>query len=79
MQKRGASKKILLEKNGLKKCLPYFDLNEAQDATHAIHGIDPLLLALQGAQSLSPNFLKQRSIVTISCLFLLDIANFIIV
>jgi hypothetical protein len=79
MQKKGVGKKIILEKNGLKKCLPYFDFNEAQDATHAIHGMDPSLLALQGAQSLSPHFLKQQSIVTISCLFLLDIANFIIV
>jgi hypothetical protein len=39
--------KAFLEKNGFKrKGLPYFDLNKALNATHAMHGMYPLLLAL---------------------------------
>jgi hypothetical protein len=57
--------------------VPYFDLNAAHDAIHAMHGVDPSLLALQDTHSLSPHFLKQQLVVTISRLPLLDIANFI--
>jgi hypothetical protein len=81
IQKKKKKKKVLekpiLEKNGLKKRAPYFDLSKARDATHAMHGIDPLLLALQDIHSSSPHFLKQRPIVIISRLPLLDVANFI--
>jgi len=68
--------KGLLEKNGFKNKSPYFDLNEAHDATQAMHGVDPSLFALQGTHPLLPHFLKQL-IVIISCLPLLDITNFI--
>jgi hypothetical protein len=43
-----------------------------------MHGVDPSLLALQGTHLLSPHFLKQQLVVTISCLLLLDVANFIL-
>jgi hypothetical protein len=69
--------KTLLEKNGLKKKSPYFDLIKAHDATHAMHGVDPSLLALQGTHLSLPHFLKQQTIVTISCLPLLDVIDFI--
>jgi hypothetical protein len=69
--------KTLLEKNGLKKISPYFDLSKAHDATHAMHVVDPSLLVLQGTHLLLPHFLKQQPIVNISCLLLLDITNFI--
>jgi hypothetical protein len=55
--------------------LPFFDLNEAQDATHAMHGVDPSLLALQSTHPLSSHFLK-RLVVVVFCLPLLDITNF---
>jgi hypothetical protein len=49
------------------------------DATHAMHGVDPLLLAVQGTHlSLSSShLLKQQPIVAISHLPLLDVTNFI--
>jgi len=60
-----------------KQRAPYFDLGEAHDAIHAMHGMDPSLLALQGTHPSSPHFLKQL-VIAISCLPLLDVANFII-
>jgi hypothetical protein len=56
--------------------VPYFDLSEAHDAIHAMHGVD-MLFALQGTHLSSPHFLKQRLVVAISRSPLLDIANFI--
>jgi hypothetical protein len=47
------------------------------NATHAMHGMDPSLLALQATHLSSSHFLKQQPIVTISHLFLLDVTNFI--
>jgi hypothetical protein len=60
----------------LKKNVPYFHLIEAHDAIHAMHGVDPSLLAMQGTHPSSPHFLKQQ-LVAISRLPLLDVANFV--
>jgi hypothetical protein len=68
--------KDLLEKIGLKKKSPYFDLTKAHDAIHAMHGMDPSLFVLQGT-NLLPHFLKHQPVVTISSLLLLDVTNFI--
>jgi hypothetical protein len=76
VRKRGWQKPFW-KKMDLKKQSPYFDLSKAHDATHAMHGMDPLLLALQGTHLSLPHFLKQQPIIIISCLLLLDITNFI--
>jgi hypothetical protein len=75
--KKRARKSHLGKKWIKKKSSPYFDLSKAHDATHAMHGVDPSLLVLQDAHSSSPHFLKQRLVVAISRLPLLDVANFI--
>jgi hypothetical protein len=60
MREKKRLSKVFLEKNGFKKKQsPYFDLNKPQDATHAMHGMDPSLLALQGTHLSSSHFLKQ--------------------
>jgi hypothetical protein len=50
----------------LKNKLPYFNLNEAHDATRAMHGVDLLMLVLQGTHPSSPHILKQQLIVVVS-------------
>jgi hypothetical protein len=47
------------------------------DATHAMHGVDPSLLALQGTHPSLSHLLKQQPIVAISHLPLLVVTNFI--
>jgi hypothetical protein len=70
--------KALLEINGFQKNKsPYFDLNEAHDAIHEMHGVDSSLLALQGTHPSSPHFTKQQLIIVIFHLPLLDVTNFI--
>jgi hypothetical protein len=44
-----------------------------------MHGVDPLLLVLQGTHPSSPHFLKQQPVIVISRLLLLDVTNFITV
>jgi hypothetical protein len=75
-EKKKGLVKDLLEKIGLKKKSPYFDLTKAHDAIHAMHGMDPSLFVLQGTHLL-PHFLKHQPVVTISSLLLLDVTNFI--
>jgi hypothetical protein len=50
----------------LKNKSPYLNLNEAHDATQAMHGVDPSMLALQGTHLSSPHILKQQLIIVVS-------------